>query len=74
MEDILLTVTEVSKVIKTDRNYVYKLINSGVLPVIKLGSIKIRRSSLMNFLEKNEGLDLTDPYNVKTLNNENLII
>jgi excisionase family DNA binding protein len=67
MDDVILTVTEVSKLIKTDRNYVYKLINAGILPVIKLGSIKVRRSSLMNFLENNEGNDLTDPFNVKKL-------
>lgn len=66
-EDVLLTVTEVSKVIKTNTNYVYNLIKAGHLPVVKLGSYKIRRSSLMDFIEKNEGNDLTDPFNVKKI-------
>ncbi|EOR25320.1 excisionase [Clostridium sartagoforme AAU1] len=67
MEDILYTVTEASKLIKTNPAYVYKLINAGLIPVIKLGSIKIRRSSLLEFLEKYEGMDLTEPKEVKKL-------
>ncbi|MDO4173937.1 MAG: helix-turn-helix domain-containing protein [Eubacteriales bacterium] len=61
MEDTLLTVKEVSRVLKTNINYVYKLIRTGLLPVLKLGSYKIRRSSLDEFLKKYEGYDLSDP-------------
>jgi len=67
MDDVLLTVTEVSKVIKTNTNYVYSLIRAGHLPVVKLGSIKVRKAALLLFLEKNEGNDLTDPFNVKKI-------
>lgn len=67
MEDILYTVSEASKLIKTNPAYVYKLINAGLIPVIKLGSTKIRRSTLLEFLEKYEGMDLTDPTEIKKI-------
>lgn len=67
MEDILYTVPEVAKIIKTNSTYVYSLINTGLLPVLKLGSYKVRRVSLITFLEKYEGKDLTDPQNIKDL-------
>ena len=46
---------------------VYELIKKGYLPALKLGSFKIRRSALLEFLEKYEGQDLTDLTNVKEL-------
>lgn len=67
MEEVLYTVAEASKLIKTNPAYVYKLINAGLIPVIKLGSIKIRKSSLLEFLEKYEGMDLTDPTEIKKI-------
>ncbi len=67
MEDVLYTVSEVAKLIKTNSNYVYELIKKGYLPALKLGSFKIRRSALLEFLEKYEGQDLTDLTNVKEL-------
>lgn len=68
MEDILYTVSEVSKLIKTNQAYVYELIKAGLLPVLKLGSYKIRKVALIEFLEKNEGKDLTNPGDIKDLN------
>lgn len=67
MEDVLYTVAEVAKLIKTNTNYVYKLIKKGFLPALKLGSYKVRRAALLEFLEKYEGYDLTNPYEVKKL-------
>ena len=52
MEDILYTVSEVAKLIKTNTNYVYELIKKGFLPALKLGSYKVRRVALLEFLEK----------------------
>ena len=57
----LYTVKEVSKILQTNANYVYELIHAGYLPVLKLGSYKIRHKALVEFLDKNEGIDLTDP-------------
>lgn len=70
MEDVLYTVKETSKLLKTNPNYIYELIKKGFLPALKLGCFKIRRSAILEFLEKNEGLDLTDLTNIKKLETE----
>ena len=69
-EKILYTVKEVSELIHTNQAYVYSLIKAGLLPVLKLGSYKIRREALMSFLADNEGMDLTDPANVKSIHSK----
>ena len=50
-------------------NYIDQLIEKGYLPAIRLGSIKILRSSLERFLEENEGKDFTDLDNIVKLTN-----
>lgn len=70
--DELYTVKEVSKILKVNVHKVYDLINSGLLPALKLGSIKIRRESLLRFLEENDGNDLTDTSNVVKMKMNNI--
>jgi hypothetical protein len=53
--------------LRTNPAYVYELIKAGLIPVLKLGSYKIRRQALLDFLEKNEGKDLTDPFSINSL-------
>lgn len=67
MGDILYTVAETAKLLKTNPNYVYELIRKGFLPALKLGSLKIREETLQDFLRLNEGKDLTDLENIKAL-------
>ena len=67
MEETLYTVKETSKILKTNTNYVYELINKGLLPALKLGSLKIRSSALKDFLEQYEGYDLTDLNNIEEM-------
>jgi excisionase family DNA binding protein len=67
MEDVLYTVSETAKLLKCNTNYVYTLINTGLLPALKLGSMKVTRSSLLKFLEQYTGKDLTDPNNIVDL-------
>lgn len=67
MEDILYTVAETAKLLKTNPNYVYDLIKKGFLPALKLGSFKIRKTALLEFLKQYEGQDLTNLENVKEL-------
>ncbi|MFT3951691.1 MAG: helix-turn-helix domain-containing protein [Oscillospiraceae bacterium] len=62
--DILYTVKEVSEIIHTNKAYVYSLIKSGLLPALKLGSFKIRKEALLQFLSENEGKDLTHPQEI----------
>lgn len=64
---VLYTVKEVSAILHTNTTYVYELIKVGLLPALKLGSLKIRHQSLMDFINNNEGKDLTDPHNIKSL-------
>lgn len=61
----LYTVTEVAKILKCNPNYVYKLMNTGLLKYLVIGRRKVRETTLNNFLAKFEGYDITDPENVK---------
>lgn len=65
--DELYTVKEVSGILKVNVHTVYDLIKAGLLPALKLGSLKVRRISLMNFLEKYDGMDLSDLTDIKNL-------
>ena len=67
MENVLYTIPEVAELLKTNDSYVYKLIKAGLLPCLKLGRFKVRRQAIEDFLERNEGNDLTDPNNVKEI-------
>lgn len=64
---ILYTVSEVAKLLHTNKSYVYELINANKLPALKLGSKKVRAEALDTFLRKYEGMDLTNPYDVKSI-------
>lgn len=65
---ILYTVSEVAKLLHTNKSYVYELINANKLPALKLGSKKVRAEALDTFLREYEGMDLTNLYEVKTMN------
>ena len=66
--DVLYTVKEVAELLKTNVDYVHKLRKAGLLPFLKIGQYKVRKQSLELFLERYEGKDLTDPFDVKELN------
>ena len=70
--EVLYTVKETSELLKCNVDYVHKLRKSGLLPFLKLGSYKCRKQAIDEFLEKYEGKDLTDPFNVKELKNESI--
>ena len=61
------TVPEVASILHSSPNYIYELIRKGYLPAIKLGSLKVLKSSLERFLIQNEGKDLSDINNIKKL-------
>ena len=68
MEDnILYSVHDVAKMLHSSPNYIYKLIDKGYLPAIKLGSIKILKSTLIKFLIDNEGNDLSNINSIKKI-------
>ena len=68
MENMLIySVKEVAKILHTSPNYVYSLIEKGYLPAIKLGSVKVLKSSLENFSNETEGKDFSNLSNVDNL-------
>lgn len=67
MEDYLISVSETAKRLKTNRNFVYELINKKLLVAMKLGSLKVRNSEINRFLRDYDGKDLTDLSNIKEL-------
>lgn len=55
---MLLTVKETAEALKVNKNYVYRLINAGLLKSLKLGSIKIRKENIEDFLKEYEGTNV----------------
>ena len=50
---MLYTVTEVAKLLKVNKNFVYKLIKDGELEAVKIGSIKVKQEALNDYIERN---------------------
>ena len=50
---MLLSVSEVAKLLKVNKNFVYKIINNGELEAVKIGSIKVRKEALNRYIESN---------------------
>lgn len=64
---VIYTVKEVSLLLHSNIGYVYQLIDLGLLPALKLGSLKVRKEALDEFLRKYEGFDLSDLNDIKAL-------
>ena len=73
MDEMIYSVHEVAKMLHSSPNYVYKLIDNEFLPAIKLGSVKILKSTLIKFLMENEGKDLSDINNIKKIEISSLV-
>ena len=69
-EKMIYTTQEVAKILHSSPNYVYELIKKGRLKAVKLKSLKIRKTALEEFLQENEGNDLSDLENIKKLKEE----
>ena len=50
---MLLSVAEVAKELRVNRNFVYKIINNGELEAVKIGSIKVREEALNEYINRN---------------------
>lgn len=66
-EALVLSVREVSQMLHTNPALVYRFIDLGLLPALKLGSIRVRRDALEEFLRNYEGCDLSNPEDIKPL-------
>ena len=66
-EKLLYNVRETAAVLGVNVHLVYELINRKLLPALRLGSLKVRKSTLIDFVERYEGMDLSDLDNIKEL-------
>lgn len=64
----LYTVTEVSELLKVNKNAVYELVKHGYLKTIKYGVVKIPSTQVDSFIDKWTGYDLSDLDNPKLIN------
>ena len=64
LRDELMMVDDVAEFLHCNKNMVYRLIQAGKLPYIKVGCIKVLRSSLLKMIKKYENCDITDPENI----------
>ena len=51
---MVYTITEVSKLLKVNRNFVYDEIKKGELKAIKIVSLKVRKTDLEEYLTRKE--------------------
>lgn len=63
----LFTVSEISKLLKVNSTYVYKLIKFGYLRALKLGSLKVPDTELKRFINASIGKDFSNLEDVKDL-------
>lgn len=63
----LLTIAEVAKILKTNVNLTYKLIQHGHLQALKLGAMKVTAYELERFIKWASGKDFSDLESVKEL-------
>ena len=66
-EKLLYNVSETAAVLGVNVHLVNDLIKRKLLPALRLGSLKVRKSTLIDFVERYEGMDLSDMDNIKEL-------
>ena len=66
----MYTISEASKILKTNKNCIYDLVRHGHLKVIKYGSLKVPAKEIERFIEKYIGYDLSNPSNPKKIEQE----
>ncbi|KEI10823.1 transcriptional regulator [Clostridium sp. K25] len=60
LKDMVFTVGETSKILKSNTNTVYKLIREGKLHALKLGRYKVPYFEIERFLKENLDQDLSE--------------
>lgn len=64
---VVYSVKEISQLLHTDAALIYRFIELGLLPAIKLGSLRVRKQALDQFLVDYEGLDLSNPEEIRRI-------
>lgn len=62
-EKLLYSIPEAAKLLGSNADYVRELVKSGILPSMKAGRVKISRKALEEFVDRMNGMDITNPYN-----------
>ncbi|MBC1459328.1 DNA-binding protein [Listeria newyorkensis] len=63
----LFKMKAVAKELQVILEYAYKLVNSGLLPSLKLPTSKVREEALTEFKAKYEGYDLSNLEEIKAI-------
>lgn len=66
-DPVVYSVREVSQILHTNVGFVYDLIRAGLLPAIKLKSLRVRKDTLEEFLRNFDGYDLSNLRVIKHL-------
>lgn len=62
MQDQIMTIPEVAEYLKLSKSKVYLLVQTGIIPHIKIGrNVRIREKDLYKWLEQNR-VDPTSPF------------
>ena len=64
---VVYSVKEISQILHTNAALIYRFIELGLLPAIKLGSLRVRKQALDQFLVDYEGLDLSNPEEIRRI-------
>ena len=64
---LLLEVKEAAVEMRTSPAMIYRLINAGVLPVLKLGRLKVPYKAIVEFVDRYVGHDITNPDSIHIL-------
>lgn len=67
-DPVVYSVREVSQILHTNIGFVYDLIRAGLLPAVRLKSLRVRKDALDEFLRSFDGYDLSDLGNIRHLN------
>ncbi|MEG1186126.1 MAG: helix-turn-helix domain-containing protein [Eubacterium sp.] len=63
-DDRLYTIAEAAEILGCSKTLMYELINHNIIRGLKLGRLKIRKATLEEFIEKYDGMDLSDLENI----------
>lgn len=66
-EKMLYTVKETADALGVNVHVIYALIKKGLLPALKLGSLRIRKEAILEFTKTYEGMDLSNLDNITSL-------
>lgn len=64
---VVYSVKEISQLLHTNAALIYRFIELGLLPAIKLGSLRVRKQAIDQFLVDYEGLDLSNPEEIRRI-------